>query len=99
MKNILNKLLLGAFIGLLLPVLSIALFYLYKFSEEISVSEFLDMLLMKGIYTQVLSLCVYVSNMAMFFLFIKLDFLRSAKGVLLATIIYSIFIFIFKVGM
>lgn len=64
-----------------------------------SVNEFLDSLLVHRIYTKVMALGVYFGNIVFFFLFIKTDLLKAARGVLLATILYSFAIMVFRFGM
>lgn len=64
-----------------------------------SVNEFLDSLLVHRIYTKVMALGVYFGNIVFFFLFIKTDLLKAARGVLLATILYSFAIIVFRFGM
>jgi hypothetical protein len=51
------------------------------------------------VYTKVMALGVYFGNIVFFFLFIKTDLLKAARGVLLATILYSFAIMVFRFGM
>ncbi len=89
----------GTIIGLLVPILSIFLVFLIKFKAEMDLKTFIDSLFVHRIYTKVLALGVYFGNIAFFFLFIKMDWLKAARGVLLATILYSLVIMLFRVGM
>nr|WP_320120472.1 hypothetical protein [uncultured Marinifilum sp.] len=99
MKSKINSMPLGVFVGIVVPILSILLAYLVKFQEEMTIQEFMDSLLIHRIYTKVMALGVYFGNIAFFFLFIKSDLLKAARGVLLATILYSFAIMIFRFGM
>jgi hypothetical protein len=99
MKSKINSTSLGLIIGLLVPILSIFLVYVIKFQDEMSLQTFLDSLLVHKIYTKVMALGVYFGNIVFFFLFIKTDFLKAARGVLLATILYSFAIMLFRFGM
>lgn len=99
MKSKINSMPLGVFVGIVVPILSILLAYLVKFQEEMTIQEFMDSLLIHRIYTKVMALGVYFGNIAFFFLFIKTDLLKAARGVLLATILYSFAIMIFRFGM
>lgn len=99
MKSRINSTPIGTVIGILVPILSICLVYLIKFQSEMSVNEFLDSLLVHRIYTKVMALGVYFGNIVFFFLFIKTDLLKAARGVLLATILYSFAIMVFRFGM
>ena len=89
----------GTVIGLLVPILSIFLVFLIKFKAEMDLKTFIDSLFVHRIYTKELALGVYFGNIAFFFLFIKMDWLKAARGVLLATILYSLVIMLFRVGM
>lgn len=98
MKSKINSTILGLIIGLLVPVLSILLAYVVRFQDELSIKEFVDSLLIYRVYTKVMALGVYFGNIVFFFLFIKTDLLKAARGVLLATILYSFAIMVFRFG-
>jgi hypothetical protein len=99
MKSRINSTTLGLIIGILVPILAILLVYAVKFKADMSLKMFMDSLLVHGIYTKVMALGVYFGNIVFFFLFIKTDLLKAARGVLLATILYSLAIMIFRFGM
>ncbi|WP_321296270.1 hypothetical protein [Marinifilum fragile] len=98
MKSKINSTILGLIIGLFVPVLSILLAYVVRFQDELSIKEFIDSLLIYRVYTKVMALGVYFGNIVFFFLFIKTDLLKAARGVLLATILYSFAIMVFRFG-
>ncbi|RKD96834.1 MULTISPECIES: hypothetical protein [Marinifilum] len=98
MKSKINSTILGLIIGLLVPVLSILLAYVVRFQDELTIKEFIDSLLIYRVYTKVMALGVYFGNIVFFFLFIKTDLLKAARGVLLATILYSFAIMVFRFG-
>ncbi|MDQ1770722.1 hypothetical protein GQR60_06060 [Labilibaculum sp. A4] len=99
MKSRINSTPLGLIIGILVPILSILLVFAVRFKAEMSLETFVDSLLVHKIYTKVMALGVYFGNIVFFFLFIKTDLLKAARGVLLATILYSFAIMIFRFGM
>jgi|SRR6056297_2517791 len=92
-----NSLWLGFALGLLAPVLFILIFYGIKFSDQYSFSVFLDKLFELNIASKYLSICVY-PNLLLFFIFIWKNRLYSARGVLFATIILAILVFILKLS-
>jgi len=98
MKSRINSTPLGIFLGIIVPILSIYIAYLVKFQAKMSINDFLDSLLIHKIYTKVMALAVYFGNIVFFFLFIKTDMLKAARGVLLATILYSLAIAVFRFG-
>lgn len=99
MKSKINSTTLGLIIGILVPILSILLTYVVRFQAEMSIETFIDSMLVHRIYTKVVALGVYFGNIVFFFLFIKTDLLKAARGVLLATILYSLAIMILRFGM
>ncbi|MBL4561838.1 MAG: hypothetical protein JKX79_12735 [Labilibaculum sp.] len=99
MKSKINSTILGLIIGILVPILSILLVYAVKFQADMSLKAFIDSMLVHRIYIKVVALGVYFGNIVFFFLFIKTDLLKAARGVLLATILYSLAIMIFRFGM
>jgi hypothetical protein len=99
MKSKINSTILGLIIGIIVPVLSILLAYIVKYQDELTIKEFIDSLLIHRVYTKVMALGVYFGNIVFFFLFIKTDLLKAARGVLLATILYSFAIMVFRFGM
>lgn len=99
MRFSLNSTLTGCILGLLAPVLGVMAYFLLLFKSRMNLAEFFNSIFVLGLFSHVLAIGVYVSNLALFFLFIKTDKLLAAKGVLLSTIIYSFFIVIFRVGL
>ncbi|MBN2595602.1 hypothetical protein [Labilibaculum sp.] len=99
MKSRINSTTIGLIVGILVPILSIFLVFSVRFQSEMSLETFIDSLLVHKIYTKVLALGVYFGNIVFFFLFIKTDLLKAARGVLLATILYSLAIMVFRFGM
>ena len=89
-----DKLLLGLALGIITPVLVLLVYYQVNF-YYIRVDTFLYETFMKRIFLPLLSLCV-VGNLAVFFLFIQTDRYLSARGVVLATLIYALLVFILK---
>ncbi len=89
-----NNLSLGLILGLVLPVITFLVIYYARFSQY-DMQSFLAYLFDFSILTKVMSLCV-LPNLALFFLFIKRNFLFSARGILLATIIVGVGVFILK---
>jgi len=81
-------------LGLVLPVIAFIVIYYVQFSQY-DMGGFVEYLFGFSILTKVLSLCV-LPNLGVFFLFIRRNYLLSARGILLATIIVGIGVFIVK---
>jgi len=99
MKSMINNSYVGLVLGLVVPILSIFIAYLVNFRDVMTVSQFIDGVLVLRIYAKMMAVAVYFGNVICFFLFIKLDWLKAARGVLLATIVYSFIVLLFKVGL
>ncbi|MFO7939376.1 MAG: hypothetical protein R6U66_06465 [Bacteroidales bacterium] len=89
-----NNLPLGFILGLLLPVIVFVIIYYVQFSQY-NMEAFMSYLFGFSILTKVMSLCV-LPNLGLFFLFIRRNYLFSARGILLATITVGIGVFVLK---
>jgi len=99
MKSLINNSYVGTVLGLIFPIISIFIAYLVNFRDEMSIAQFIDGVLVLKIYAKMMAVAVYFGNVVSFFLFIKLDWLKAARGVLLATIVYSFIVLLFRVGL
>jgi len=89
-----DNLKLGIILGILAPALTMLVIYLVQFTDQ-SFKELIDLLISKRVFTKIVSLCV-IPNLALFFLFLNKNYFKSARGVLLATILFALFVFITK---
>jgi len=81
--------------GLIMPVISFYIFYLIKNSSSMTFLEFVQYLNGSGVVPQSITLGV-LPNLLVFFIFIWTNKYQSARGVLLATMIYTAAILIYK---
>lgn len=89
MNYLIDKVYTGLIIGLLAPFLLLVSYYFYGFAEALSFFKYLQFLVASQIFTQVVSICVIV-NLLIFFIFIWTYNNYAARGVLMATILYSL---------
>ncbi|MDX5319470.1 MAG: hypothetical protein LPK45_00290 [Bacteroidota bacterium] len=89
-----RQLLLGAFIGLLVPAFILLLMYAYKFAES-SVESFIDASVKHGVAAPMIVLSL-LGNLGLFFLFLQRDKLWAARGVMIATLLYGLVMLYFK---
>ena len=94
MKSKYDNLQMGLVLGILAPFLTMVIIYLSKFTNY-GFSELVDFLVEKRVFTKIVSLCV-IPNLALFFLFLNKYKYKSARGILLATMIFAVFVFITK---
>jgi hypothetical protein len=85
----------GLALGLIVPAITFFFIYLFAYPKH-SLISYYEMIAAKKFLSQILSLAV-IPNIAVFFLFIWLNRLSAAKGVLAATIIVAFFVFGFKI--
>ena len=82
-----NDIRLGVAGGLLAPLLGFGVVYLVAF-RGMSFSEYLNLLAYHKQLSAVISLSV-IPNLLLFFIFIWLNYLYSARGVLAATLVFA----------
>ena len=90
-----NFLWIGVIAGLIAPILTSYFYYLTKNVPGITYQSFIENIFSYGIFTQLLSLCL-LGNLAVFFIFLKLDRDKSSQGVLIASFVYGVIMLIFK---
>ncbi|MGC9374324.1 MAG: hypothetical protein ACP5DQ_04700 [Bacteroidales bacterium] len=93
-KYTLNNFTLGLILGILVPIVTMLIVYFTRFNQYVF-SELIDYLINTQVFTKIVSLCV-IPNLILFFVFIWLNYLYSARGVLMATIVFAIFVFVTK---
>jgi len=86
---------LGIAIGVLAPIVTFIIYYLI-FHHRMFFFSFLDYLKTGDIFVSTLSLCVFASNLLLFFSCIWTNRDKSARGIVLATFLYAIYVAIMK---
>ncbi|MES2559775.1 MAG: hypothetical protein V4590_08550 [Bacteroidota bacterium] len=89
-----DSLLLGLLLGLLIPVVGVAIFYYSKFAA-IDIWQFIQVATQHKVLSPMLSLCA-ILNLAIFYLFLNKNLYLTARGIILATIIYGVTIVLLK---
>lgn len=92
-----NKLWVGLVMGILVPLITLFVYYQINYSF-LHLQTFLFKMFVSNIFTPLLSLSVVV-NLGLFFIFINKNFYYAARGVIFATIIYAIIVFALKLGL
>ncbi len=95
MQQKFDNLWLGTVLGVIAPLIALYAIFLFSYPGE-SFSSFFEIIWLQKIFTRVVSIAV-VANLAIFFIFIWTNKLRSAKGVLGATVGYAILVFAIKI--
>jgi hypothetical protein len=89
-----DSLILGLLLGLLIPVLGVLSFYYSKFTN-VELQYFLEVATKHKVLSPMLSLCA-VLNLGTFYLFLNKNLYLTARGIILATIIYGVTIVLLK---
>lgn len=84
----------GALAGILVPLLTFMMVYWVRESEGGFIA-YINTLYYLRILPKLLSLCL-LPNLILFFVFMRLDKLRSAKGVILSLFLFAVPIITFK---
>jgi hypothetical protein len=82
-----NDVRLGLVIGLVVPAVTVLVFYLVRFGH-LSIGEFLNTMKTTRVLSSILSLCA-IPNLLVFFIFIWTNMLYLARGVLMATFVFA----------
>jgi len=85
-----DKLWVGLTLGIVLPFLVMFIIYLSSYAY-LTVPDFLRKMAFQAVFLKLLSLCAIV-NLGSFFLFYQTKNDRAARGVILATLIFAIFV-------
>ncbi len=89
-----RQLLLGGFVGLLVPAFIISLIYGVKFGQS-TFSSFIETSINQGVAAPIIALSL-IGNLGLFFLFLKFDKLWASRGVMFATLLYGMLMVYFK---
>ena len=89
-----NDVRLGLAVGLIVPVITVLIFYLVKFSH-LDIMGFLSNMSTRKVLSSLLSLCV-IPNLLAFFIFIWTNMLYLARGVLMATFVFAVIVLAVK---
>jgi len=95
MNKRLDNIILGIVTGFLVPVLTIAIVYLYTFRANYTFVEFLDYLRTMRAFSKTVSLCI-IPNLLLFFIYIWTNNDKSARGVLGSTFFWALVVLILK---
>lgn len=91
-KSKYNKLWLGLVLGIIIPIITIIIFSLFK-SDVKNLVEFIEFTLSISALSNILSLCA-LPNLAIFYLFLNKELYYSARGVIFATLLWAILVVI-----
>jgi len=83
----LNRLWIGFAAGAIVPIITLSCYYLARYSG-LSLVDFFKVYKNLGILTHIISLSV-LPDLLVFFLFIRQNLLKSARGVLMATFLFT----------
>lgn len=90
-----NKPIYGLLLGLIFPIISFLLYYFYKTKGDMSLLTWFNLLIKYNLFMTILSLSV-LPNIILFFLFKKLDYWYTIKGVITAIFIYTMIVLVLR---
>ena len=89
-----NKFWTGLAPGILLPLITFLLVYVIVYSK-MPFGEFLEFVTVMRVLPKILSLCV-IPNLAVFYLFLNWEYWYATRGVIAATILFTLAIVAIK---
>jgi hypothetical protein len=84
----------GLVSGLLVPLAALVAYYFARYGD-LSIGEFLTTYKNMGVLTHIISLSV-LPDLLIFFLFIRQNMLKAARGVLLSTFLFTFLVLIIR---
>lgn len=93
-KSKFNNTFSGLFLGILVPVITFFILY-YILSGDLTLNDYLKRLIDRNIQGHFISISV-IPNLLVFFIFIWLNTMKAARGVLLSTFIWAFLILALK---
>jgi hypothetical protein len=94
MRTKVNNVTFGLLAGLLVPLLTLMIFYPIAFPDK-GLSEFIEILVSRRKLSALISLGV-IPDLLVFFIFIWLNYLYSARGVMAAVFLFAIVVVLTK---
>ncbi len=91
-----DNLRLGLILGLVAPIISLFIYYLFKFYPTFSLKDFFYFLRTNKSQITAISVPCLVLNIALFTIYINSHRDSTAKGIFAATIVYAILALVFK---
>ena len=91
-----DNLRLGLVLGLVAPILSLVIYYFFKFYPTYTFRDFFDFLRTNKAQITAVSVPCLVLNIALFTYYINSHKDSTAKGIFAATLIYAILALLFK---
>ena len=89
-----NNIRVGLVLGIVAPIIGFFVVYLVGF-RGMNFTEYFEMLSFRNKLSSILSLSV-IPNLLLFFIFIWLDYLYSARGVLASTMLFALIVVVTK---
>lgn len=86
LKEKANSIVAGLFTGLIMPVLAFFVYYKFFFGY-MNFEKFYNQIFIYAV-SQIISLCLII-NLAVFFIFIQLEFYYACRGIILASFLYG----------
>jgi hypothetical protein len=93
-KSALNNIWTGTALGIIAPFIVILIFFKVKF-PQFDLGYIIDYSIQMNALPKIISLCV-IPNLGIFFLFMWKNLLHSARGIILATFIMTLFVLALK---
>jgi hypothetical protein len=82
----------GIVLGLVMPLVMLFVYYTFTYRYQTSFAGFLEYYSRLNVIVASISLACYAANLPLFFLFIWRDYPRNARGVLFATVLYTLWV-------
>jgi hypothetical protein len=89
-----NRLIVGLIPGIIVPIITLFVFFLFK-SGVANFFDYVHFMVKLGVFSSILSLCP-LPNLAVFFFFLNKSYYYSARGVIMATLIWVLIVLAYR---
>ncbi len=92
MQKRFDNIILGIVLGIVAPIFGMFIYYCFTYRYQTSFGGFIDYFKSVNLFIATISLSCYISNLPLFFLFIWREHYNTARGILFATVAYTVWV-------
>jgi hypothetical protein len=87
-----DNIIVGLALGIFAPIIGLFIYYIFTYRTQTSFNGFIEYFTSIHLFVAYVSLSCYITNLPMFFLFIRKEKFQAARGILFATIAYTLWV-------
>jgi hypothetical protein len=92
MQKRFDHIVLGIVLGIIAPICGMFAYYLFTYRSQASFGTFIEYFKSVHLFVASISLSCYITNLPIFFLFLWKENYKTARGILFATVAYTVWV-------